>query len=331
MGMLMDNAIVVIDEIERKMKEGSNLREAILECCQFLAIPLIGSTLTTVFSFAPIALMPGSTGEFVGTIAISTILAVLISIIFSLTVVPAFASFLLIGHVTKHNPLLNPFHIPERLLRSTLGWMLQYPRLGTLITLIVPTFGFLLQPYLEEQFFPPADRDQFQIQLELAANASIEETEALAREIRKVALHDPRIEEVHWFLGESAPAFYYNIVPDKSNLPNFGQALVKCRTSLEARGAIETLQAIVTEQFPQAHCVVRQLEQGPPFSAPIEILVLGDNLQQLKQLGDDIRLVLSQTPKITHTLVRRCKRSFPKRLSKSTIKLLILLGMIQRL
>ncbi len=55
MGMLMDNAIVVMDEIERKLKEGKDLKEAILESCQFLFIPLIGSTLTTVFSFAPIA------------------------------------------------------------------------------------------------------------------------------------------------------------------------------------------------------------------------------------------------------------------------------------
>ncbi len=301
MGMLMDNAIVVIDEVERKLKEGRNLKEAIIECCGFLFVPLVGSTLTTVFSFAPIALMPGSTGEFVGTIAISTILAVLISIGFSLTVVPAFASFLLIGHVTKHNPLLNPFHIPERILRSVLGIMLRFPRMGVLVTLVIPSIGFLLEPYLEEQFFPPADRDQFQIQLELAANASMSETEALARQIRKAALEDPRILDVHWFIGESAPAFYYNIIPDKSNLPNFAQALVKCRASKDATGAIASLQAIVMEQFPQAHCVVRQLEQGPPFSAPIEILVLGNDLQQLKQLGEEIRLVLSQTPLVTHT------------------------------
>lgn len=301
MGLLIDNAIVVTDEIERKLSDGKELSEAIIECCGFLVAPLIGSTLTTVFSFAPIALMPGATGEFVGTIAVSTILAVVISIGFSLTVVPAMAMLLLKGHKTKHNPLINPFHLPEWFLRTVLGILLQFPRFGLLVTLIIPIAGFLLTPYLEEQFFPPADRDQFQIQLELAANASMAETETLAREVRKVALEDPRIKEVHWFLGESAPAFYYNIIPDKSNLPNFAQALVKCRSSKDARGAIESLQSNVIDRFPQAHCVVRQLEQGPPFSAPIEILVLGSGLQQLKQLGEEIRLVLSQTPLITHT------------------------------
>ncbi len=301
MGLLIDNAIVVTDDIERNLSEGKELHEAIIECCRFLVAPLIGSTLTTVFSFAPIALMPGATGEFVGTIAVSTILAVVISIGFSLTVVPALAKLLLKGHKTKHNPLINPFHFPERMLRSILSVLLRYPRMGLLMTLVVPFAGFMLAPYLEEQFFPPADRDQFQIQLELAANASMSETEALAKEIRQEALKDPRIQEVHWFLGESAPAFYYNIVPDKSNLPNFAQALVKCRSNREARGAIESLQSTVLERFPQAHCVVRQLEQGPPFAAPIEILVLGNNLQQLKQLGEEIRLVLSQTPLITHT------------------------------
>ncbi len=301
MGLLIDNAIVVTDEIERKLSDGKELNQAIVECCRFLTVPLIGSTLTTVLSFAPIALMPGATGEFVGTIAVSTILAVVISIGFSLTIVPALVKVLLKGHRSKHNPLINPFHLPEILLRRILGVLLYFPRMGLLLTLIIPFAGFMLLPFLEEQFFPPADRDQFQIQLELAANASMAETEALAKEIRQEALKDPRIQEVHWFLGESAPAFYYNIIPDKSNLPNFAQALVKCRSNQDVQNAIKSLQANVIENFPQAHCVVRQLEQGPPFSAPIEILVLGNNLQQLKQLGEEIRLVLSQTPLITHT------------------------------
>jgi multidrug efflux pump subunit AcrB len=301
MGLLIDNAIVVTDEIERKLHEGKQVNVAIMESCRFLAAPLIGSTLTTVFSFAPIALMPGATGEFVGTIAVSTILAVVISIGFSLTVVPALAKLLLKGHKTNHNSLINPFHLPESLLRITLSGLLRFPRMGLMLTMLIPIAGLMLAPQLEDQFFPPADRDQFQIQLELAANASMSETETLAREIRDVALEDPRIEQVHWFLGESAPAFYYNIIPDKSNLPNFAQALVKCRSSKDARDAIETLQNTVIDRFPQAHCVVRQLEQGPPFSAPIEILVLGNNLQTLKQLGEQIRLVLSQTPQVTHS------------------------------
>lgn len=301
MGLLIDNAIVVIDKIERKLQHGKELKKAILESCRFLVAPLVGSTLTTVFSFAPIALMPGATGEFVGTIAVSTILAVVISVGFSLTIVPAMAMLLLKKHKPKNNTLINPFHIPEKVLRGILRILLRFPRLGLAMTLIAPVLGFSLAPKLEDQFFPPADRDQFQIQLELAANASIAETETLAKEIRQAALEDPRIKDVHWFLGESAPAFYYNIVPDKSNLANFAQALVQCRSNEDARAAIACLQDVVANRHPQAHCVVRQLEQGPPFSAPIEVLILGDNLQKLKQLGEQVRLVLSQTPQVTHT------------------------------
>ncbi|MEZ6138524.1 MAG: efflux RND transporter permease subunit [Pirellulaceae bacterium] len=311
MGLLIDNAIVVTDKIEQKLRAGNELSQAILESCRFLAAPLIGSTLTTVFSFAPIALMPGATGEFVGTIAVSTILAVVISIGFSLTVVPALAKLLLKGHTTKHNALINPFHLPEIVLRSVLAGLLRFPRLSLGLTMLLPIAGLMLSPHLEEQFFPPADRDQFQIQLELAANASMSETEALAKEIRQVALEDPRIEQVHWFLGESAPAFYYNIIPDKSNLPNFAQALVKCRSGEHPRDVIANLQEIVIDRFPQAHCVVRQLEQGPPFSAPIEILVLGNDLQKLKQLGERIRLVLSQTPRVNHSR-SEMQESIPK-------------------
>lgn len=301
MGLLIDNAIVVTDEVERKLKAGSNLTEVILETARFLAIPLCAATLTTVFSFAPIALMPGATGEFVGTIAVSTIIAVVFSLGLSLTVVPALAHMLLKRYVTKPNRVINPFRLPEKLFRWVLSCLVRMPRFGLALTLIIPVAFFAMATSLELQFFPPAERDQFQIQLELASNASMSETESLASEIRRVALEDPRIEQVHWFIGESAPAFYYNIVPDKSNLPNYAQALVKCRSREEAPAAIQHLQNMVLRRFPQAHCVVRPLEQGPPFSAPIEILVLGKEIQVLQRLGEEIRLVLSKTPLITHT------------------------------
>ncbi len=91
LGLLIDNAIVAVDEVSHRIKKGMPAGQAVQEATSFLAVPLLGSTLTTVFSFGPIALMPGPSGEFVGSIAIVTIVAVLSSLVISLTIVTAIA------------------------------------------------------------------------------------------------------------------------------------------------------------------------------------------------------------------------------------------------
>lgn len=304
MGLLIDNAIVVVDEITRKLEAGKTRAEAILESVRFLIAPLIGSTVTTIASFAPIALMPGSSGEFVGSIAISTIIAVTSSFFLAVTVVPGFSQYFLKSPRPGHTAASNRSRWYERWYRKVLMVSFRRPAVAALVCTIPAISGIVLFPTLREQFFPPADRDQFHIELELPATASMVETESLAHQIRDIALRHSEIEEVHWFLGESAPAFYYNIVPEKRNVPNYGQALVKCRDQQAARQVMNRLQGELMSQFPQAHCVVRQLEQGPPFSAPIEVRLFGPNVEHLRELGDQVRLVLTHTPQVTHT---RCE------------------------
>ncbi|HAH46078.1 MAG TPA: acriflavine resistance protein B, partial [Planctomycetaceae bacterium] len=92
LGLLIDNAIVVVDEVRAKLNTGMASDDAVISTVRHLAVPLLGSTLTTVFAFAPIALMPGPAGEFVGSIAISVILAICSSFFLAMTVIPAIAA-----------------------------------------------------------------------------------------------------------------------------------------------------------------------------------------------------------------------------------------------
>ncbi|MEZ6093369.1 MAG: efflux RND transporter permease subunit [Pirellulaceae bacterium] len=301
MGLLIDNAIVVVDEISRRTKQGHSRMDAIVKSVRFLIAPLIGSTVTTVVSFAPIALMPGPSGEFVGSIAISTIVAVVSSFVLALTIVPGMSRLMLAERNEGFMFLFNPLQIPERILRWTLATLYRAPFFGVLVCVTPAIVGFAIFPQLREQFFPPAERDQFQIELELSSSASMRETESMALLIREEALQHPEIEEVTWFIGESAPAFYYNIVPEKQNVPNYAQALVKCTDQRVARRIMLELQDELLTRHPQVHCVVRQLEQGPPFSAPIEVRIFGSNSDTLRQLGEQVRLILTQTPRVTHT------------------------------
>ncbi|HBJ36412.1 MAG TPA: acriflavine resistance protein B, partial [Planctomycetaceae bacterium] len=303
MGLMIDNAIVIVDEIDRRLKDGMPRIKALSESVQFLKAPLIGSTITTMLSFAPIAIMPGPAGEFVGAIGTVTIIAVAASFFLALTIIASIGAFWLSGSQT-HRSVRHAIISPEWLIgiyRLLLNQIFRYPKVSILLCLAVPFAGFVAFSRLPEQFFPPADRNQFHIELELSGTGSIQETELMAKRIREDLMADPDIDSISWFLGESAPPFYYNVIPDRKNISRYGQAIVDTRSGVRTRDIIRRVQTRLEERFPSVTCIVRQLEQGPPFSAPVEVQLFGPDDEMLKRLGEQIRLLLIQTPNVTHT------------------------------
>ena len=304
LGLLIDNAIVVVDEVSVKLRSGKSPLDAVGESVRHLAIPLLGSTITTALSFAPIALMPGPAGEFVGSIAVSVIMAIWSSLFLALTIVPALTAMgisvneerrdgwwqsgLSIGALTKAY-------------QASLRFVFRRPLIGIGLGAVLPLIGFVQFGSLPEAFFPPADRDQIQIEVEFPAQTSIGETERQVKRMRDLLLQDENVEAVTWFLGESAPPFYYNLIPKKKNTSSYAQALVTLRSIDNLSNNIRRYQEQLDRAFPEARVVALQLEQGPPFSAPIEIRLYGPDKQVLGKLGDDVRLVLSQVKDVVHT------------------------------
>ncbi len=303
LGLMVDNAIVVVDEIEKKIRSGVSRRDAVSTSVSYLVAPLGGSTITTILSFGPIALMPGPSGEFVGSIAVVGIIAVAASLLLSLTIIAGLSGLLLNSKQGQRSWLSGGFHLSW--LTSVYVWLLtqiyRIPIIGVVATIALSSVGFLALPQLPEQFFPPADRNQFHVELDLPGTGSIAETERVAAEIRSLLLSDPQITRVAWFLGESAPPFYYNVIPSRKNSSGFGQAIVDCKDEGDVRTTIQRVQEKLNRDFPAVSCIAKQLEQGPPFSAPIEAQLFGPDPERLRQLGDQIRLVLSQTPNVIQT------------------------------
>ena len=303
LGLLIDNAIVIVDEVNVKLRSSESPGQAVAQAVGHLAGPLFGSTLTTALAFAPIAMMEGPAGEFVGAIAVSVILAISSSFLLAMTVIPTLTALSRVSQNARRRWLRDGFsdsRLTETYRRS-LDWIFRRPWWGVALGAVLPILGFLQAGSLPEQFFPPADRDQFQIELELPPQASMAETSAVAQRVRERLLEHPQIQRVHWFLGESAPPFYYNVIPRRKNMPRYAQALVELKQSDGARQAIHQLQAQLDADFPEARLLVRQLEQGPPFDAPVEVRLFGPDLHRLRELGDQIRHILAQTPDVIHT------------------------------
>lgn len=297
LGIMVDNAIVMTDTIQRLMKAGAGRIEAVTRAIRHLWLPLAGSTLTTILAFLPIAIMPGPAGEFVGGIAIAVIFSLIGSYLVSHTLIAGIAGrFLREGdtHTGIHWPrLANGF---EKLLQLSL----QRPRVSIALAMTLPLLGFIAAGQMTEQFFPPSDRDMFTIEVHLDSAAGMNATQELVREISPELTEVEGFESVDWFLGSSAPPFYYNIIQRYDQTPNFAQAMVTMSDFKSANTAIPTLQKRLDDRFPGAQILVRKLEQGPPFNAPVEVRIFGPGLDQLAALGDQVKSLVLMTDNVTH-------------------------------
>ncbi|MEO1341262.1 MAG: efflux RND transporter permease subunit [Cyanobacteria bacterium J06635_13] len=297
----------MVDEVTNQLKNGAKPVNAVTNSVKHLAVPLLSSTITTVLAFLPIALLPGPTGEFVGTIAISVILAVSSSLFLALAIMPTLAAKL-------YRPIKDDsssqsakwlqagISIPvlTRWYGRTIKWTTAKPVLGISLALLIPLFGFIQAASLPQQFFPAADRDQLQIQLELPAVSSITQTQVVTRQVRDRLLNFANITDVHWFIGRSAPRFYYNVLTNREQEPNFAQAIVQL-DSLATSDLAQELQQELDANFATARIIVRQLEQGPPFDAPVEMRIYGSDVDVLRRLGEEARSLLLGVADITHT------------------------------
>lgn len=305
LGLLIDNAIVIVDEVQIRLHKRMAPKQAVAESVRHMTVPLLSSTLTTVLAFLPIALAPGGIGEFTGSIGVTSILGIVSSLVISLTVLPALAGRLhhwgrvpttsAWWHTGFSHPSLTAVY------RWTLNKTLARPMLGVIMALIMPVSGFLVASNLEQQFFPPSGRDQFHVEVELPAQAPLAQTQSNVLGARELILRHPDVVDVHWFIGKNAPSFYYNMVEGRKNSANYAQALVQLRSNAKSRPVIQTLQGELDRAFPQAQMVVRQLEQGPLFAAPIELRLYGSDLERLRQMGNQMRAELSKVPDVVHT------------------------------
>ena len=334
LGLLIDNAIVVVDEIQMELQHGDPPLLAVRKTVKYLQVPLMASTLTTVMTFLPIYLLPGGAGEFVGSIALSVILSLISSLVISLTVIAALAGRLLGNSRDRYEQILAassaqassaPPHsgirtkivlllmrpgawwtegitLPRlrRPYRWSIGRVVARPRLAIALSLTMPLLGFMLARTLDNQFFPLLDRDQFHIEVEFAASTAMEQTEAQVRQARQVILGHDNVQEVHWFIGENVPKFYYNLTGSRQNQPNYAQAMVQLKTDAGVEALVRTLQEELEALLPAGRVIVQKFQQGPPFAAPVELRLYGPDIRELRRLGMEVRQLMTTIPDVIH-------------------------------
>ncbi|KZX60185.1 acriflavine resistance protein B [Halioglobus sp. HI00S01] len=304
LGLLVDGSIVMTDEIRKRLLQEHTPYNAIAGAVDRLRVPLLSSTLTTILAFMPMAIMPGPGGDFLGAIAQAVIIMLVTSTALALIVTPVLASWLLprTKESSRHwyNGGMDGGKMGEAL-SNAMDWSLKHPAAAIALALALPLSGFISFPTLTAQFFPGTDRDQMYIQVKLADGRSIYDTLQVVERLDERLRSDPMIRRVDWTLGESTPAFYYNMYRSRDGTPSWAEALVLTRDENQTDDLIRALQLELDRDFPEARIIVNGIYQGPPVTAPIELEIHGPNLAVLQELGEEFRLRMDNLPHIIHT------------------------------
>ncbi len=300
LGLLVDAAIVMTDEVRRRLADGMARIDAVRDAVQRLATPLLASTVTTALAFTPMILLPGPAGDFVGSIAIAVVLMLIWSLALALTVTPAVAGWLLPGS-ERGGFFSRGVSLPflGRIFEGSIRLAVRNPLRAMALSLILPVLGFAAFPTLTAQFFPGVERNQFTIEVDMPSGSAIARTQATAAAMDAILRADAEVASVYWTVGRSGPAFYYNIVGGRSREPGFAQAMVTTTTDAAAARLVPEMQTAFDTAFPDARAIVRGLVQGPPVDAPVEITITGQDVSTLRALGDEVRAIMADLDVVT--------------------------------
>jgi multidrug efflux pump subunit AcrB len=322
LGLLIDNAIVVVDEVGHQLRKDADRAfddgfarrvSAVRETMRLLAGPLGASTLTTMLAFAPIVLLPGNAGDFVGGIGLSVILAVGGSYLVAITVIAAFAGLYLklpAGAGGESADASGPARwwqtgLTSRRLsagsRSVLLRLMRVPLLAMAIAALPPALGFAVYPTLGSAFFPPVDRDMFDLQLWMPTNTPVAQTRRTVEALHEHLMQTDGVESADWLIGSAFPSVFYNLTMGNDNSPFYARAAVKSASVQATERLVPQLQREIDERFPEARVLVRAFNQGPPVTADIEYRIYGPDQATLQELGEQLRARLQSHPDVLQT------------------------------
>ncbi|MCA9610342.1 MAG: efflux RND transporter permease subunit, partial [Myxococcales bacterium] len=291
LGLLVDNAIVMAEAIQRRLDEGVERREAVRASVKELAGPLASATGTTLAAFVPMLLAPGPTGDFTRAIPIVVMTTLAVSYAYAVAVTP-----LLGGRVLKPSARPEGGGLLERVAARIARLSVRHPGLTLAGVAAVVLASASFATVVRKDFFPATDRAQLVVSVELPEGATLEATDEAARRLERALAERPGVQQLATVVGRGVPSFYYNL-PRSPSAPHLAQVIVTTRDA-ESVGAIERFaRAFGHRELPDAQVTPRRLEQGPPTPAPIEVRLEGDDLADLHLAAEAVQRVLREDPR----------------------------------
>ena len=300
LGILVDDSIVVVENIERFMRQGMPKKLAAIKATNQIALAVVGCTVLLCLAFLPIAFMPDTAGKFIRSLPMSVIFTVLASMVVSLTIVPFLSSVLL---NKAHNPEGNAI---MRALKKAISlsygklmdWSLRNPWLTIVLALVL--FGatlILAKNYMGMSLFPSSEKPMFLVNIETPVGANLQATKKVAEFAERELKKWPEIKYFSTNVGKGNPRIYYNEIP-RNESENYAQIFVQLHEEVEnirKKDIIAELRARLSG-YPNAKIKVNNFEQGTPLEAPIAYRILGENMDSLVVVAAKIEKIIADHP-----------------------------------
>jgi multidrug efflux pump len=302
LGLLVDDAIIAIEMMQVKLEQGYDRLKAASAAYDITAFPMLTGTLVTAAGFLPIATAASATGEYTRSIFQVVVIALLLSWVAAVIVVP-WLGFRLLPEarsarheVDEMAVYRTPFYLR---FGAVVGWCVDHARTviaATVLAFVLAIAGFGLVP---QQFFPSSTRLELLVDLRLAEGSSYAAAEAQVEKLERILAQETGIESWVAYVGTGAPRFYLSL---DQQLParNFAQFVINTTSVKEREGLRDRLITLFESDFPEARAAINRLENGPPVGYPVQFRVSGNDPATLRGIAREVATVMRTHPQLSN-------------------------------
>lgn len=298
LGLLVDDSIVVVENIARRMREGEDRVSAAINGTRQIGLAVVGCTAALMLAFLPLMALPGGAGAYIRSLPVTVLVTVAASLLVALTIIPFLASRILSRHEdAEGNALLRAVNTGiQRFYAPVLHLGLARPVLTTALILGLCLTAIPMARAIGTSLFPPAETPQFLVRIDLPDGTALARTDQALRYVEGALAREPEVAWRAGNLGRGNPQIFYNQQQRESSA-SYAEVYVGLKAWRP--GQSEKVVARLREAFaryPGARITLVLFENGPPVQAPIEVRLTGENLDVLKAGAARIEQILKATP-----------------------------------
>ena len=301
LGLLVDDAIIVVEMMSVKLEEGFNHWRAATFAYESTAFPMLSGTLITCAGFLPLALAEGMVAEFTKSLSIVVFMALILSWIASVLVSPVLGYKIIENKDEKpESEWTRRDHIMHRLktvfyarFESLLHWALGHHKAVLLLTLGAFILSLLSFPLIKQEFFPSSTRNEIIVSMQFPQSSSIDYTQNQAKSLDALLKDNEHIDHFTTYVGEGSPRFVLTLEPELPRA-NFMQTIIVTK-SLEDRDALfKDFQDQLNDQYPSALINMQFVQIGPPSKYPVMLRVSGPDASEVKTIANDVKAKMQE-------------------------------------
>ncbi|MBZ9793490.1 efflux RND transporter permease subunit [Rhizobium sp. 3T7] len=295
LGLLVDDAMIVVELMERKLEEGLVKIEAASFAYSSTAFPMLTGTLITTAGFIPVGFAASTAGEYVRTLFYVVGIALVVSWFVAVYFTPWLGYMILKQrhHAGQHHDAFDTNFY--RRLRATVGWAVRHRIIVVAMTLVTFATSLWAFQFIPQNFFPQSSRPEILVDLWLPEGTSIKDVEAQTKALEAKIMDDTDKKFVATYIGEGAPRFFLPLDQQLRN-PNFSQLLVMANDEPARERLIVKLRTILAEDFPDIRGKVDRLFLGPPTGWPVQMRIMGPDRQEVRKIADEVKARFQANP-----------------------------------